>query len=209
MTGWLILLVLAAAAFAAIWRLGRLDAAGTQLLAAALLLALAGYAWQGRPGLAGSPRPPSARQPIPETPFTALRRSLFGQFDAADTWLILAESRWARGDTGDAAAAIRAGLRARPRNATLWTGYGHALVLHGGGILSPAADLAFRRAVGLAPQHPGPLIFYGLALAENGRFEEAELAWRRALALTPPTAPWRQDLERQLQRLEQARAARR
>ena len=40
--GWLILLALALAAFAAIWRLGGLDRAGVQLLAAALLLALAG-----------------------------------------------------------------------------------------------------------------------------------------------------------------------
>ena len=207
--GWPILALLGLGAFAAIWRFGRLDGAGIQLLAAALLLAFAGYAWQGRPGLAGSPKPPSARQPIPETPFTALRHDLFGRFDSADTWLILAESRWARGDTRDAAAAIRAGLRQRPRNATLWTGYGHALVLHGDGILSPAADLAFRRAVGLAPQHPGPLIFYGLALAQNGRLDEAERAWRRALALAPDSAPWREGLEAQLGRLEEARSARR
>ncbi|HYD38445.1 MAG TPA: tetratricopeptide repeat protein [Allosphingosinicella sp.] len=204
---WLALLLLALAAFAAIWRFGRLDSAGVQLLAAALLLALAGYAWQGRPDLSGRPRPPSARQPIAQTPFTLLRRDLFGRFDAADFWLILAESRWARGDTADAARAIRAGLRARPRNAILWTGYGHALVLHGGGILSPAADLAFRRAVGLAPDHPGPLLFYGLALADNGRFDEAERAWRRALALTPPTASWREGLEQQLRLLDQARTA--
>ena len=205
--GWLWLLLLALAAFAAVWRFGRLDRAGLQLLAAALLLALAGYAWQGRPGLAGSPKPLSAREPIPETAFTLLRRDLFGRFDAADAWLTLAEARWARGDTAEAAGAIRAGLRQRPRNAILWTAYGEALVLHGNGLLSPAADLAFRRAAGLAPEHPGPLLFHGLALARNGRLDEAGQAWRRALALTPPTAPWREGLERQLQLLDQAKAA--
>jgi cytochrome c-type biogenesis protein CcmH/NrfG len=87
----------------------------------------------------------------------------------------------------------------------LWTGYGDALVLHGNGLLSPAADLAFRRAVSLAPKHPGPRIFYGIALAQNARLEEAELAWRQALALSPAAAPWREGLERQIEMVRQAR----
>ena len=207
--GLLILLVLALAAFAAIWRLAGLDRAAAQFVAAGLLLACAGYAWQGSPGLAGSPHGAAARPPVPETAFAALRKDMFGRFDAADWWLGLAESRLRRGDTREAAGAIRAGLRARPGNAILWTGYGDALVLHGDGLLSPAADLAFRRAVSLAPKHPGPRLFYGIALAQNGRLEEAELAWRQALALSPAGAPWREGLERQIALVAQARAERR
>ena len=206
--GLLMLLLLALAAFAAIWRLARLERAGAQLLAAALLLAGAGYAWQGSPGLAGSPKAAAQRSPAPETAFATLRKDMFGQFDRADWWLGIAEGRLRRGDTREAAVAIRSGIRANPRNATLWTGYGDALVLHGDGVLSPAADLAFRRAVSLAPEHPGPLIFYGIALAQNGRLEEAEARWRQALARSPAKAPWREGLEAQIEMARQARAQR-
>jgi cytochrome c-type biogenesis protein CcmH/NrfG len=207
--GLLMLLLLALAAFAAVWRFARLDRAGAQLLAAALLLAGAGYAWQGSPGLAGNPRAAARRPPLPETAFATLRKDMFGQFDRADWWLGLAESRLRRGDTREAAAVIRSGIRANPSNATLWTGYGDSLVLHGNGVLSPAADLAFRRAISLAPKHPGPRIFHGIALAQNGRFEEAELRWRQALALSPAGAPWREGLERQIEMVRQARAQQR
>ena len=204
--GWIPLLLLGAAALGLLWRLARPDAAGLQLLAAALLLAFAGYAWQGSPALGGSPRRAAERPPVPETAFSSMRRELFGQFDAADRWLTLAEAMHRSGNTAAAAGAIHAGLKARPTDAILWTGYGNALALHAGGLLTPAADLAFRRAIGLAPRHPGPLLFYGIALAQNGRLPEAEKAWQRALALAPPSASWREPLEQQLAMLAAAPA---
>jgi cytochrome c-type biogenesis protein CcmH/NrfG len=204
--GLVILLILALVSFAAIWRLAGLDRAAAQLVAAALLLGCAGYAWQGSPGAPGTPQGAAARPPVPETAFGTLRKDMFGQFDRADWWLNIAEGRLRSGDTREAAVAIRSGIRAHPRDATLWTGYGDALVLHGNGLLTPAADLAFRRAVSLAPRHPGPRLFYGIALAQNGRLEEAELAWSQALALSPAGAPWREGLERQIAMVRQARA---
>jgi cytochrome c-type biogenesis protein CcmH/NrfG len=204
--GWLVLLVLALFAFAAVWRFAGLDRVGAQFLASALLLACAGYAWQGSPDLAGSPHGAAERPPVPETAFVALRRDMFGSFDTADRWLTIAEGRLRRGDTREAAGVIRSAIRAHPQNSILWTGYADALVLHGNGALGPAAELAFRRAASLAPRHPGPRIFYGIALAQNGRLEEAELRWREALALSPGTAPWREGLERQIEAVAQARA---
>jgi cytochrome c-type biogenesis protein CcmH/NrfG len=204
--GWLVIVLLALAAFAAIWRFGRLDRAGLQLLASALLLALAGYAWQGSPGRPGSPQAAAERPPLPETAFATLRKDMFGQFDSADRWLTMSERYLSRGDTRQASGLIRSALRAHPENSILWTGYGDALLLHGNGLLSPAADLAFRRAISLAPKHPGPRIFYGIALAQNGRFDEAELSWRQALALSPADSPWREGLERQIEMARQARA---
>ncbi|HEY0113682.1 MAG TPA: tetratricopeptide repeat protein [Allosphingosinicella sp.] len=203
--GFLVLAVLAAATFLALWRLGRLDRTGLQLLGAVLLLALAGYVWQGRPGLEGSPRAAAERPPLPPTAFQAMRRGIFGSFDPADNWLIISESFHRRGNTSEAAATIKAALRRRPNNAVLWTGYGNALLVHGGG-LSPAAELAYRRAMMLAPKHPGPLLFYGIALAQSGRFDEAEPVLRRSLTLAPPNAEWRAPLEQQLALLQAARA---
>jgi cytochrome c-type biogenesis protein CcmH/NrfG len=71
--------------------------------------------------------------------------------------------------------------------------------------MTPAAQLAFQRAAEIAPDHPAPKFFYGLALAQGGRFEEAERIWRDLLATAPPGA-WRTAIERQLQALQQARA---
>jgi cytochrome c-type biogenesis protein CcmH/NrfG len=208
MIGWLILLVLAAAAFVAIWRFARLDGAGLQLLAAALLLAFAGYAWQGHPGLAGSPRRPPETRAVPETAFNQMRQGMLGRFDTADRWLTIAESFQRRGDTRGAAGVIRSALRAHPDNAILWIGYGDALVVHSGGLMTPAAQLAFERAAALAPDHPAPRFFLGLAQAQSGRLDEAAATWRSLLATAPADAPWRPMVEQQLQLLEEARAGR-
>ena len=204
--GWAILLVLALGAFAAVWRFGRLDRAGLQLLAAALLLALAGYAWQGRPDLPGSPKAPPATQELPDSAFAQMRQDMLGRFDTADRWLTIAEGFQSRGDTRGGAGVIRSGLRAHPDNAILWIGYGNALIVHAGGLITPAAQLAFDRAAQLAPDHPAPRFFYGLALAQSGRLDEAERVWRALLASAPPGAQWRAGVEAQLQQLEQARA---
>ena len=204
--GWLVLLVLALAAFAAIWRFGRLDTAGLQLLAAALLLALAGYAWQGRPGLAGSPKAPPESQEVPDSDFAKMRQDMLGRFDTADRWLTIAEGFQRRGDTRGGAGLIRSAIREHPDNAILWIGYGNALVIHAGGLITPAANLAFERAAQLAPDHPAPRFFFGLALAQSGRLDEAAQTWRALLATAPPDAPWRAQVEQQLMALEQAKA---
>ena len=205
--GWILLLLMALALFAALWRFARLDTGPLQFLLAALLIAFAGYAWQGRPGLEGAPRAAAAPQRVPPNPFAEVRKDVFGGFDASDRWLTIAESYQRRGDTRSGAAVIRSGLRAHPRSAALWTGYGNALMLHGGGAISPAADLAFRRAAGLAPKHPAPRLFYGMALLTGGRFADAERVWRQALVLAPPNARYRPGLEQQLAMIAQARAA--
>lgn len=203
--GWLILVALALAAFAAIWRFARLDRAGLQLLAAALLLALAGYAWQGSPGLAGSPKAPPQRQDLPDTAFAQMRHDMLGRFDTADRWLTIAEGFQQRGDTRGAAGVIRSGLRAHPENPILWIGYGDALLVHAGGLMTPAAQLAFERAAQLAPDHPAPRFFFGLALAQSGRLDEAERVWRELLAGAPADAGWRAGVEAQLEQVRQAR----
>jgi cytochrome c-type biogenesis protein CcmH/NrfG len=69
-------------------------------------------------------------------------------------------------------------------------GLGNALVDHAG-MLSPAATLAFERARQLAPRHPAPLFFEGLARARAGERDKALALWDRASALTPPNASYR------------------
>jgi cytochrome c-type biogenesis protein CcmH len=204
--GWLILLILSALGLAALWLLVRPGRAGVQLIAAALLFACAGYAWQGHPGLAGAPRRPAERQGGSDSAFSAMRGEMLGRFDTADVWLTMSESYARAGDTKGAADLIRSALRQHPDNAILWIGYGNALVLHGNGLMSPAAEMAYRRAARLAPNHPAPRFFYGLSLAQGGRLDDAERVWRDLLASSPPTAKWRDQVQAQIDLIERAKA---
>ncbi|MGQ0558161.1 MAG: tetratricopeptide repeat protein [Sphingosinicella sp.] len=205
--GWVTLLVLSAMTFAGLWVFMVNNSSLRQLLAAALLVAMAGYAWQGRPGLAGAPKAAVERGQIPESDFARTREEMLGRFDRAWFWLNISDGYARRGDTRSAAEVIHSGLRDSPRDPDLWAGYGSALVAHAGGLMSPAAELAFRRAEALAPGHPAPRFYYGLALAQGGQFAETEWIWRRLLAEAPPQAGYRATIERQLEALARARAA--
>ncbi len=204
--GWVIMLLLAAAVALVLWRIIGRDTAALQFLGAALLLALAGYAWQGRPALGGRPKPPPARQSLPESAFAEDREQMLGRFDRAWYWLNMSDGYARRGDTQNAAQVIRAGLRESPRDPDLWVGLGNALVVHADGMMSPAAQLAFQRAAQIAPDHPGPRFFYGLALAQGGQFEEAERIWRQLLSEAPAGADYRATIEERLEALTRARA---
>ncbi len=204
--GWLLITFFAAVLLLALWRVAGFDRVALQLVGSALLVAMGGYAWQGSPGLAGKPVPPPVRQNLPDTAFAATREAVLGRFDTASRWLTIADHFHRIGDTQSAAGVIRAALRAHPRDPDLWVGLGNALVIHAGGMMTPAAELAFQRASRLAPDHPGPKFFYGLALAQSGKLQEAESLWRSVLLTAPPDAEWRPIVEEKLQLLFQVRA---
>lgn len=206
MMGWVLMAALALAVLAGLWRWIARDTGALQFVGAALLLALAGYAWQGRPGLAGAPKPPAASRAVPDSAFAELRPGLMGQFNVAGQWLTLAEGYQSRGDTRGGVQIIQSGLRQHPNNADLYVGLGNALILHSAGLMSPAAELAFNKASQIAPDHPGPRFFYAYALAQGGRYDEAEQIWRQLLSSAPAEAPYRAALEQQLQLLADARA---
>lgn len=203
--GWLLIVALGAILLLALWRLGGFDRPAMQFLGAAVLLAFAGYAWQGEPGLAGQPVPPPARVELPDSEFAGAREAMLGRFDSASQWLTLAESYQRSGDTRSGVGIIRSGLRKSPNDADLWVGLGNALVLHADGMMTPSAELAFNRASSLAPEHPGPKFFYGLALAQGGKLDEAEAVWRALLEGAPEGAEWRTMVEERLAMLAQVR----
>lgn len=184
MTGLILLLLAAAAALFALGLRGGL----LKLALAGLFLGAAGYALQGRPGLSGS----SARQasdagPIPLTP---LRRAFYGEFTRTGHWSIIADSYTRRGKTADAVGVLRKATETYPGDPSLWVALGNALVDHAG-MITPASDLAFRRAAELSPGHPAPPFFLGLALARSGQREPALALWRGVLADAPADASWR------------------
>jgi cytochrome c-type biogenesis protein CcmH len=206
MSGWLAMIGLALAAALGLGFFLRRDKGALQFMGAALLLALAGYSWQGRPDQPGAPKQAPERQPVPETAFDQTREDTFGRFNRAASWLNMAESFQQRGDHMGAAQLLQGAAQRHPRDVALWIGLGNALVLHGGGMMSPAAQLAFQRAAELAPDHPAPLFFYAEALAQSGNYGEAERIWRQLATRTDLPAEIRTRIEQNLSAIGEARA---
>ena len=131
-----------------LWRFGRRDKRRAAVPRRALLLALAGYAWQGQPGLAGRP---SAAAGAAAAARQRVRRRSARTCSAASTapphWLTMAEAyQRARRHAGAAPRSSAAASGAIRDDADLWVGSGNALVIHADGMMSPAAQLAFQRA---------------------------------------------------------------
>jgi cytochrome c-type biogenesis protein CcmH len=187
MTGWLLLLLLIAAALAGLWTMG-VRGALLQLAAAALLLGAAGYALSGRPTLSGGAS--ASRASVASIPLTSARHAFFGKFGANEHWLLMSESLARRGHSGDAAGILRAAIRQHPTDTQLWIGLGNALVDHAR-VLTPPAQLAYERAAASAPDHPAPKFFLGLALLRSGERAEALRLWQAVLADAPADASWR------------------
>jgi cytochrome c-type biogenesis protein CcmH/NrfG len=175
--------------------------------ATALLIGLAGYAWQGRPGLVGHDVKPGVAAKFDER-LAEKRRAIGERLGPASQWLIMSDGLARAGDTENAANVIARGLEKDPKDADLWVGLGNALLAHGGGRLSPAADHAYRQALVLNPEGISPSYFYGLALAQSGQFEAAQRIWARLALRLPERADMRMELVRNLMMLDQLIARR-
>ena len=196
--GWIALLALVVLVGIGLWRFGRLPRSGVELVGAALLLGVAGYAWQGQPNLAGRPTRPPEATANPDSVFAQVRGRMMERMGPDSRALTTADAFHRQGLDNYAVGILKGELSRRPKSADLWVGLGNALVLNNQGIMSPAAQLAFQRAAEIAPDHPGPPFFMGLALAQAGQTAQAAEIWRGLLAKAPPNAPWRQDVQQRL-----------
>lgn len=199
--GWVIVLGMALVTGGALWRWGRLPRAAFEAVAAALLLGLAGYALQGSPDQPDRPVRPHAAAPQVEEAEIELRNKMGPGFGTSSQYLMTADGAMRAGLPAAAVGFLKRGLQEHPDDPDLWLGLGNALIVHNDGQISPAATFAFQRAADIAPQHPGPPFFMGLALAQNGKFAEARAVWTELLARAPADAPWRADLEARLAEL--------
>ncbi|WP_313806520.1 cytochrome C biosynthesis protein [Sphingobium sp.] len=203
MTGWIIAAALAMGTLAAIMAVGRIPRSAWEITAAALLLGLAGYAWQGRPGLAGSPRQSAEKGGAAfDEKLAEQRRGMAERYGKAGQWLLLSDGLGRQGKTKEAANVLLSGLRETPDDPNLWLGFGNALVAHASGVLSPAADFAYRRAMAIDPDGPAPRYFYGLALARAGQLKEARALWAPLAASAPQGSEVRKELESNIARID-------
>jgi cytochrome c-type biogenesis protein CcmH len=170
--------------------------------ATALMLGAAGYAWQGSPDLAGNPMVHAEKKGTVDAGLVEMREALFGRFNSSYAYFAIADAMTRDGSPENAAKAMLGAVKALPKDAALWTGLGTAMADRDGGLVTPAARLAFDRAIALAPQHPGPYYFLGVALIKGGQPAEARQYWAKAVQLAPPLQPYHDPMVAQLRQLD-------
>lgn len=200
---WVLVIGAAMVVFAGMFFIGKLPRNTWEFAAAALFLGVAGYAWQAHPGLDGAPKAPVENTSTADEAMVKQRREMGARFGDSQSWLVFSDGMMRQGQYASAAAVLRNAIKSHPDDPDLWVALGNALMGHSDGFISPAAQFAFQKAATLAPEHPGPPFFMGLALAQSGRLEEARLLWGQLLDRSPDSAPWRPDLEQRLARLDQ------
>lgn len=199
---WLFVLLIAAAVLGLMVFVLKMPRAGWELAGAALLIGIAGYALQGTPGMPGAPKAPVENKKAADEALIKQRQQMGDGFAQGQSWLILADGLARQGQYGAAAEVLRKGTEQFPNDADVWVSMGNALVGHSDGLITPAAQFAFQKAAMIAPDHPGPPFFMGLALAQSGRLPDARAIWAELLARSPADAPYRADLEQRIQRID-------
>lgn len=184
-----------------LWKVARLSTGAALLVGAALSLGLVGYTLQGSPALPSAPvlLKPQAAAPIDDAQQAS--GDLLGRFGGEAEALKQAESYFRIGRPDLAARVLKLGLSKNRNSPALWTGLGNAFVAHDRGFLSPSAEFAYNKALRLTPGYPGALYFYAVALAENGRIEEARPLFVSLVASMPQDMPIRAQLMADLEKL--------
>jgi cytochrome c-type biogenesis protein CcmH/NrfG len=201
---WLVVILLAAATAAAMLRY---RPALWAPVAATIGLAAAGYAVVGSAAMPSKPAPTRAIDHRATTAFDDSRRKLLENYGDVGAWLTFSDALSRQGRSADAVEGLRVAVKAMPDSPDLWVGLGNALSVHSEGMITPAARLAFDRASQLAPDHPAPRYFLGLAWLQAAEPEEAIKIWEELRADSPPDAPWVADLERKLRGARAMQAA--
>ena len=199
---WLVILLVAVVAFGVMAFVLKMPRAGWEITGAALLFGISGYALQGHPGLPGAPKAAVETRAASDAALLKLRQQMGDAFGKGANWLVLSDALVRQGQYGAAADVLKKAVEANPKDADLWVAFGNALVGHSDGLITPAAQFAFRQAAAIAPDHPGPPFFMGLALAQSGRLADARRIWAELLARSAPDAPYREDLQARLARID-------
>ena len=201
---WVLAVGLALGAFVAMAALFRLPRLAWSSVLAALALGLAGYAAQGNPAMPGSPRAAAQEVSGEGENLVELRRAVlppeqWSQHNA----MITADALARRDRFADSATMLLGAVRGNPRDGEAWLALGNALVAQADGAMTPAAQLAYRRAEAAAPESPGVPFFIGLAELQAGRFADTLGLWNEAASRAPEGSDARAQIEERVARLDQ------
>ncbi len=177
-----------------LWKLGRLSTGALSVTGAALSLGLVGYALQGSPSLPSAPVAPKSAPPANIGIAANAKADLIGKVGGEADTLAQADAYFKIDRPDLAARVLRLALDKHPESPGLWTGLGNAMVAHDQGLLSPAAEFCYRRALTLVPGYPGALYFYAMALAQNDRPADARPLFTELVRQMPADMPLRAQL---------------
>ncbi|MEL6531054.1 MAG: tetratricopeptide repeat protein [Pseudomonadota bacterium] len=202
MTAWLIIVALAVLSFVVGALILRMPREGWTLFAAVLVFGLAGYAWQGSPGQASSPKAQEVRAQQSGQEVVEARLQLFEDAVPKPAYLVTSDGFARQGQFGDAAQLLRRGMVDNPNHLEGWLALGNALVGHADGFVTPAAREAFDRANAIDPVNPSASFFLGFAYLRSGEIREARAVWGELLDRAPEDADWRPGLEQRVAALD-------
>ncbi|MCW5732472.1 MAG: c-type cytochrome biogenesis protein CcmI, partial [Enhydrobacter sp.] len=101
-------------------------------------------------------------------------------------------------------AAARARLAEQPDDPDALSALGEALTAEAAGVVTPAAQDAFRRALDRNPDDARAMFYLGLHEAQSGDAKAALERWRALEQRSPPQAPWLPTLRAEMQRVARA-----
>lgn len=200
---WVLVGALALLAFVVIAFVLKAPRGTREAVAAALLLGIAGYVMQGKPGQPGTSK--DSAEPVSADPAALVEARLKvsnKDIPPNNRWVVIADGLARNGRYADAAEVLRGAVQKDPKNSEAWLAMGNALMAHSQGMLTPAALYSYRRAAKADPDNPGPPFFLGMALLQSGRVAETRSLWADLLKRAPANAPWKAPLEMQLRRLD-------
>ena len=200
---WALVIALAVVAFALMALVFRLPRAAWTTALAALALGLAGYAAQGSPSMAGAPKVAAPLVAGEGANLVDLRRAVLpDELRSHHNAIITADGLTRRDKYADAATFLLGAVRDDPRDGEAWLALGNNLVAQADGSLTPAAQLAYRRAEAAAPQSPGVPFFIGVYQLEAGNFLDARNLWADAAQRAPEGGEARATIESRIARLD-------
>jgi cytochrome c-type biogenesis protein CcmH len=168
------------------------------VVAAAAVLGLAGYAWQGQPDQPMAAAKPLASEMKAAASLIDMRAAMDKNYGISRQWLVTADSFARDGRYEYSAAFIQAGLKKYPENGDLWAGLGVVLLLAGDNQMSPPAKMAFANARKYAPLNRAPDYIDGLVELFEGRPLNTINIWQKLIDGAPDNAIWKPKVESQL-----------
>jgi cytochrome c-type biogenesis protein CcmH len=188
-----------------------LDGAWAVAVVAALVPAgaFALYLHLGQPGQPDQPlaerlaEAPAAEDGPPDVAkmVDRLARRLAENPDDLQGWLMLGRSYMVQERFADAAQALANANRLGDNSPDIAANYGEALAAAAEGIVTPAARAQFQSSLEADPQHPKARYYLGLALAQEGRLDEALQTWVDLAADSSPDASWQDAVFQQIERV--------
>jgi len=200
---WVAVIALALLAFAAMALLFRLPRGAWTTVLAALALGLAGYAAQGWPSVPGAPKSAAPTTPGEGANLVDLRRAVLPEgLRSHDKFVLIADGMIRHDEYSNAATILLGATRDNPKDGEAWLALGNVLVAQAHGAMTPAAQVAYRRAEAATPQSPGVPFFIGVQQLQGGNFVDARGLWQEAAQRAPEGSEARKTIEERIARLD-------